>query len=163
MILTLIALLRGIDLDHRIDIHTQTLANRSAAAATTTAVGATGVNSYHLQKHGISPNLSPYEVNKYPEENVTRTLYQESDIDWKTHSLPSLGRVSSENTLGSSGPGEDDCYAIRKSVSRANKSKQVSLSVCVQITLCLSCHVIVTTFLPSIFLQITTLSLFYLN
>ena len=62
-----------------------------------------------------------------PDEHVTRTLYQESDIDWKTHSLPSLGRVSSDNTLGSaSGLGDTDCYAIRKSVSRTNKNKQVS-------------------------------------
>ena len=63
-----------------------------------------------------------------PDEQVTRTLYQESDIDWKTHSLPSLGRASSENTLGSaSGLGDADCYAIRKSVSRTNRNKKVNL------------------------------------
>ena len=62
-----------------------------------------------------------------PEEQATRTLYQESDIDWKTHSLPSLGRASSENTLGSaSGLGDADCYAIRKSVSRTNRNKKVN-------------------------------------
>ena len=35
------------------------------------------------------------------------------DMDWKTHSLPSLGRISSDNTLESSGG--DDCYTVQTS------------------------------------------------
>ena len=70
------------------------------------------------------------EYDLTPDEKVTRTLYQESDIDWKTHSLPSLGRASSDNTLGSaSGLGEADCYSIRKSVSRTNKNKKVYINL----------------------------------
>ena len=69
-------------------------------------------------------------------ERETRALYQESDIDWKTHSLPSLGRVSSEeNTLNDSGSGcngrgvgdddredNNDDYSIRKSLRRARRN-----------------------------------------
>ncbi len=54
------------------------------------------------------------------EKDATRALYKESDIDWKTHSLPSLGRVSSDNTFESSG----DDYAIRRSVRRTKKTRK---------------------------------------
>ena len=157
---------RGIDIDTRIDIHTQTLANKTAASAALTSISAIGmpagepfsrrgsynpVISHHQTKHDevkriehhwsdekdqspmnermlengdYDPRREEYDLT--PDEKVTRTLYQESDIDWKTHSLPSLGRASSENTLGSaSGLADADCYAIRKSVSRTNKNKKV--------------------------------------
>ena len=169
-------LFRGIDIDHRIDIHTQTLANKTAGSAALTAVASIGMpvecisrrGSYNpiintntiINKHEDVKRVQDWngggggkhhvddvdrmldhrdydaeagrggedmeEYDVTPDEHVTRTLYQESDIDWKTHSLPSLGRVSSDNTLGSaSGLGDADCYAIRKSVSRANRNKKV--------------------------------------
>ena len=119
------------DIEHRIDIHTQTLAHRTAASATNALTGAVGIGGgYPTRKNSCtSPTQRPYQSDKYPatpDEQVTRALYQESDIDWKTHSLPSLGRVSSDNTLESSGVGDEDCYAIRKSVSRMNKTRNVS-------------------------------------
>ena len=89
------------------------------------------VNERMLENGDYGPGRDVYvpgreEYDITPDEKITRTLYQESDIDWKTHSLPSLGRASSENTLGSaSGLGDSDCYAIRKSVSRSNKHKKV--------------------------------------
>ena len=82
------------------------------------------MNERMLENGDYGPGRDEYDLT--PDEKVTRTLYQESDIDWKTHSLPSLGRASSENTLGSaSGLADADCYAIRKSVSRTNKNKKV--------------------------------------
>ena len=83
------------------------------------------LNERMLENGDYDP-IGREEYDLTPDEKMTRTLYQESDIDWKTHSLPSLGRASSENTLGSaSGLGEADCYVIRKSVTRTNKHKQV--------------------------------------
>ena len=156
---------RGIDIDTRIDIHTQTLANRTAASAALTSISAIGmpadatslsrrgsynpvINHHTSTKHDDVKRIDQWDTKQgqvnermlengdyglpreeydlTPDEKVTRTLYQESDIDWKTHSLPSLGRASSDNTLGSaSGLGEADCYSIRKSVSRTNKNKKV--------------------------------------
>ena len=54
-------------------------------------------------------------------------LYQHKidlDLEWKTQSLPSLGRVSSEQTLESSG---DEFAALRRAApTRMLKSKNVS-------------------------------------
>ena len=77
----------------RINIHTQTF----------------------VEKKPPQPPHSATEAN-------SRTLYQESDMDWKTHSLPSLGRVScSEDTFdGSSDCTRESDYAIRKTIKRGH-------------------------------------------
>ena len=55
---------RGVDIEHRIDIHTQTLAGRTAASAMTATAGALGIPSYqtangHHRKSSFQEQRSP--------------------------------------------------------------------------------------------------------
>ena len=158
---------RGVDIEHRIDIHTQTLAGRTAASAMTATTGALGIPGYPgARKSSFQEMRSPSRYDEdddevgpddddelmmdhdddYDEEeeeyhgrrrrhhNPPRQREREDrrheedeaaaaaagDMDWKTHSLPSLGRISSDNTLESSGA--DDCYTVQASSTKNRKN-----------------------------------------
>ena len=100
------------DIEERIDIHTQTRG----------------------KTHSANPYLNNKERDEEMEaESVQETMEDEEemeynkdlvDTEWKTQSLPSLGRVSSEQTLESSG---DEFAALRRTApTRMLKSRNVS-------------------------------------
>ena len=96
----------GMDPETRIDIHTQTLRKPRSANPV----------PYGNHRPAGEPEVEdPQEDELGPEEpEVTDGgLYRGHDLDmeWKTQSLPSLGRVSSEQTLESSG---DEFAALRR-------------------------------------------------
>ena len=126
---------RGVPLEERIDIHTQT--NRKARSA----------NPYLQSPPHSGPDDRPDDR---PDESAecddvimddddegmpgisSNGLYDraksavDNDMEWKTQSLPSLGRVSSEQTLESSG---DEFAAMRRAApTRMMKSRNVSSS-----------------------------------
>lgn len=106
--------IRGVNIEERIDIHTQT--QRKALSA----------NPY-LPANGTSPqnDEDPEQIQDHElEEDDEQGLYKKDlDMEWKTQSLPSLGRVSSEQTLESSG---DEFAALRRAApTRMLKSRNV--------------------------------------
>ena len=105
------------DPETRIDIHTQT--QRKARSANTALYGGGGTTSGGGGPGGGGPDVgggqdvSGDELQGH-ENDDHDGLYRHGgdlDMDWKTQSLPSLGRVSSEQTLESSG---DEFAALRR-------------------------------------------------
>ena len=100
------------DIEERIDIHTQTRG----------------------KTHSANPYLNNKERDEEMEaESVQETMEDEEemeynkdlvDTEWKTQSLPSLGRVSTEQSMESSG---DEFAALRRTApTRMIKSRNVS-------------------------------------
>ena len=118
------------DPETRIDIHTQT--QRKARSANTALYGGGGTTSGGGGPGGGGPDVgggqdvSGDELQGH-ENDDHDGLYRHGgdlDMDWKTQSLPSLGRVSSEQTLESSG---DEFAALRRTApTRMLKSRNVS-------------------------------------
>jgi hypothetical protein len=101
----------GVDIEERIDIHTQTA--RKARSANP------GGNQDDVDE----------TVEDEEEDGESGRYRHKSDLDmeWKTQSLPSLGRVSSEQTLESSG---DEFAALRRNApTRMLKSGYVSVQI----------------------------------
>lgn len=110
--------IRGVNIEERIDIHTQT--QRKALSANPYLPAANGTSP---KNHEDSEQIPDHEL----EEDEEQGLYKKDlDMEWKTQSLPSLGRVSSEQTLESSG---DEFAALRRAApTRMLKSRNVSRS-----------------------------------
>jgi hypothetical protein len=87
---------RGVNIEERIDIHTQTFGAQRKPPPPRTA----------------KPPATVAAAKPYDAEVV-------SDNEWKTQSLPSLGRVSSDNTLESSA----EEYAPARSVNQKRSRK----------------------------------------
>ena len=115
----------GHDIEERIDIHTQT--QRKAQSA----------NAY-LSDHQNQSGPENDDNEDLNEDIMTQDdddesgangggLYQHKadlDMEWKTQSLPSLGRVSTEQSMESSG---DEFAALRRTApTRMIKSRNVS-------------------------------------
>ena len=115
----------GHDIGERIDIHTQT--QRKAQSA----------NAY-LSEHQNQSGPENDDNEDLNEDIMTQDdddesgangggLYQhkaDMDMEWKTQSLPSLGRVSTEQSMESSG---DEFAALRRTApTRMIKSRNVS-------------------------------------
>lgn len=85
------------------------------------------MTSNNANAFGASPEPNNHEDNHHldigdEEEDERDELYHaDLDMEWKTQSLPSLGRVSSEQTLESSG---DEFAALRRNApTRMLKSR----------------------------------------
>ena len=108
---TLMFYYRGVNIEERIDIHTQT--QRKAISANP-YMNNTAENE--IEAESVNEQIEDEEELEYKNDLV--------DTEWKTQSLPSLGRVSSEQTLESSG---DEFAALRRTApTRMLKSRNVS-------------------------------------
>ena len=103
------------DPETRIDIHTQT--QRKARSANTALYGGGGTTSGPGGGPGgpdvVGQDVSGDELQGHENDDHDGLYHNPGDLDmdWKTQSLPSLGRVSSEQTLESSG---DEFSALRR-------------------------------------------------
>ena len=104
---------RGVNIEERIDIHTQT--QRKAHSANPYMTNKE--RDEEMEHESVHETMEDEEEMEYNKDLV--------DTEWKTQSLPSLGRVSSEQTLESSG---DEFAALRRTApTRMLKSRNVSL------------------------------------
>ena len=107
---------RGVDIEERIDIHTQTRGKTHSANPYLT--GNKLDHEAEMEAESVQETMEDEEEMEY---NKHGDLV---DTEWKTQSLPSLGRVSSEQTLESSG---DEFAALRRAApTRMLKSRNVS-------------------------------------
>ena len=115
---TFLLFISGVNIEERIDIHTQTQ-RKSHSANPYLPVSPNGNEDHENGENG----------EELDEENEENGLYKKDlDMEWKTQSLPSLGRVSSEQTLESSG---DEFAALRRAApTRMLKSRNVSFLFC---------------------------------
>ena len=117
LVLLLYFFFSGMDPETRIDIHTQTQrkarsANTAIYGGGTTSGQGGGPGGHHAQDVGGGQDVSGDELQGHENDDHDGGLYRNDlDMDWKTQSLPSLGRVSSEQTLESSG---DEFAALRR-------------------------------------------------
>ena len=103
---------RGVNIEERIDIHTQT--QRKAHSANPYMTNKE--RDEEMEHESVHETMEDEEEMEYNKDLV--------DTEWKTQSLPSLGRVSSEQTLESSG---DEFAALRRTApTRMLKSRNVS-------------------------------------
>ena len=105
----------GVNIEERIDIHTQT-AKKPYSANPYMTKGGAGVGDDEIEAESVNEPLEDEEELEYKNHDLV-------DTEWKTQSLPSLGRVSSEQTLESSG---DEFAALRRTApTRMLKSRQI--------------------------------------
>ncbi len=119
----------------RINIHTQTMHPRkssphaalpksapAASAATAVAAGAIGVE-YPMEAIGRGLHPDAAATSAADGGGGGGGSNSADSTDWKRHSLPSLERASSDNTLDSSFGGEKSGYIVKKSRGHHRRSR----------------------------------------
>ena len=118
--------LSGGTLEDRIDIQTQTQRKSQSANPYLNSSQQNQQSPPENSNQG-DEDLNEDLIDDDDESGANGGLYRHKadlDMEWKTQSLPSLGRVSSEQTLESSG---DEFAAIRRAApTRMLKSRNVS-------------------------------------